>query len=70
MVQVGVCKDAWAALRAITLSAAQLLSLDHDLGTLEVGKLADIVVVNGDPSTDLEKLRAVSDVYVRGVRAA
>jgi imidazolonepropionase-like amidohydrolase len=70
MVQVGVCRDAWAALRAITLSAAQLLALDHELGSLEVGKLADVVVVNGDPAADLENLRDIADVYVRGDRAA
>ncbi|MGA8208149.1 MAG: amidohydrolase family protein [Candidatus Dormiibacterota bacterium] len=70
MVQVGVCRDAWAALRAITLSAAELLALDYELGSLEVGKLADVVVVNGDPVADLENLRDIADVYIGGTRAA
>jgi len=70
MVQVGVCRDPWAALRAITLSAARLLGLDHELGSLEVGKFADVVVVNGDPAADLENLRDIANVYVRGTRAA
>ncbi len=36
-------------LRAATASAAELLGVDRDLGTLEPGKLADVVVVDGDP---------------------
>jgi imidazolonepropionase-like amidohydrolase len=38
-----------AALEATTRSAAQLLGVDEDLGTIEEGKLADLVVVSGDP---------------------
>ena len=38
-----------AALAAATIEAARLLDLSDDLGTLEVGKLADLVLVNGDP---------------------
>jgi imidazolonepropionase-like amidohydrolase len=38
-----------AALEATTRSAAQLLGVERDLGTIEEGKLADLVVVTGDP---------------------
>ncbi|HET9344803.1 MAG TPA: amidohydrolase family protein, partial [Candidatus Limnocylindrales bacterium] len=38
-----------AALEATTRSAAQLMGFDDDLGTIEPGKLADLVVVSGDP---------------------
>jgi len=38
-----------AALEATTRSAAQLLGVDAELGTIEEGKLADLVVVTGDP---------------------
>ena len=38
-----------AALEATTRSAAQLMGLDDELGTIEPGKLADLVVVHGDP---------------------
>ena len=38
-----------AALEATTRSSAQLLGVDADLGTIEEGKLADLVVVTGDP---------------------
>ena len=37
------------ALAAATIEAARLLDLDADLGTIEVGKIGDLVVVNGDP---------------------
>jgi imidazolonepropionase-like amidohydrolase len=66
MVQVGVCPDNRAALRSITIRAAELLGLDDELGTLAVGKTADVVVVGGDPVADLEALRRVERVYVRG----
>ena len=38
-----------AVLEATTRSAAQLLGVDGDLGTIEPGKLADLVLVGGDP---------------------
>lgn len=39
---------------ASTLNAAKLLRLDQRLGTLAVGKLADVLVVDGDPLTDIK----------------
>jgi imidazolonepropionase-like amidohydrolase len=41
------------AIRAGTLHAAQLLGLDDSLGTVEVGKIADVVVCEGDPVADI-----------------
>jgi imidazolonepropionase-like amidohydrolase len=66
MVSVGVCDDTWAALRSITIRAAELLGIDDKLGTLEEGKTADVVVVGQDPVDDLEGLRGIQQVYVRG----
>jgi imidazolonepropionase-like amidohydrolase len=66
MVSVGVCNDTWAALRSITIRAAELLGIDDKLGTLEEGKTADVVVVGQDPVDDLEGLRTIQQVYVRG----
>tara|TARA_B100000676_G_C18078335_1_gene849297 strand:+ start:1010 stop:2668 length:1659 start_codon:yes stop_codon:yes gene_type:complete len=37
------------ALRAITIDAAHILRRDHELGSLEVGKLADLTVLDDDP---------------------
>ena len=33
----------------LTASAAELMGLERELGTLEAGKIADVVVVDGDP---------------------
>ncbi len=43
---------AFGALKAATLEAARLLGTDDDLGTLEAGKLADVILVDGDPLDD------------------
>jgi imidazolonepropionase-like amidohydrolase len=58
------------ALHAATLSAARLLGLDADLGSVEVGKLADLVVVDGDP-LDVSTLGArIRQVYQSGTVVA
>ena len=53
MVQMGM--DPLDALRAGTRNGADLLGRP-DLGTIEVGKLADLVVCAGDPTTDVRQL--------------
>ena len=56
------------ALVATTRSAAELMGLDAELGTLEAGKRADLVVVDGDP-LDLGDLASrISAVYQDGRR--
>ncbi|MBN9388190.1 MAG: amidohydrolase family protein [Chloroflexi bacterium] len=42
---------------ASTLTAAKLLRLDKKLGTLEEGKLADVLVVDGDPLADIKVIQ-------------
>ncbi|HEY2176204.1 MAG TPA: amidohydrolase family protein [Mycobacteriales bacterium] len=54
------------ALRATTLSAAELLGVDADLGSVAPGKRADLVVVDGDPY-DVGSLRErIRSVYQDG----
>ena len=56
------------ALHAATLSAAELMGWDDTLGSLEPGKIADVVVVDGDPyAFDTLKDR-VEQVWKDGVR--
>ncbi|MGJ9416506.1 hypothetical protein ACHAC9_01885 [Massilia sp. CMS3.1] len=43
----------------LPLDAARIALVDKDLGTVDEGKLADLIVVRGDPLTDL---RAAADV--------
>ncbi len=45
------------AIQATTRNAAKVLGLDDDLGTVEEGKLADLIVVDGDPSEDIDLLQ-------------
>jgi imidazolonepropionase-like amidohydrolase len=51
---------------AATRGAARVCRLDGALGTLEVGKLADVLVVAGDPLTDLQALTHVQLVVHGG----
>jgi imidazolonepropionase-like amidohydrolase len=56
------------SLVAATSSAAELMGLQDELGTLEPGKRADVVVLEGDPF-DFEKLPdRIRSVYKDGVR--
>lgn len=57
-------------IQAATSTAAELLALADEIGTLEVGKHADILLVNGDPVTDPQSIRSVHSVYVRGHKVA
>jgi imidazolonepropionase-like amidohydrolase len=60
------------AIVSSTANAAQLLHVDKDLGTLEVGKLADVVVVDGDVLNDIRKIADPGNVklVLKGGRAA
>jgi len=53
-------------LRAITMSSATLLGVDKQVGSLEVGKLADIVAVPGNPLVDPLLLQHVGFVMAGG----
>ncbi|MFD7668435.1 amidohydrolase family protein [Streptomyces sp. NPDC059788] len=55
------------ALRTATVLPARVFGADRDLGTLEEGKLADLVIVDGDPFTDFDSLVRTSAV-LRGGR--
>jgi len=57
-------------LRAATIDAARLLGLDGQVGSLEVGKYADLLVVGGDPLTDVKALDQVRAVMKAGVIVA
>ena len=55
------------ALRSATINSAQLLGVSDILGTLEAGKLADIVAVSGNPLDDISLMESVSFVMKDGV---
>ncbi|WP_116133416.1 amidohydrolase family protein [Tropicimonas sp. IMCC34043] len=68
MVEVGVCRDNLDALRSITQRAAKLSRLEAKIGTLEAGKCADLIVVDGKPDQDLKALTRVQMTFIDGRR--
>jgi len=54
------------AIRSATVLAAKFLDVAGEVGTLEAGKLADIVAVPGDPLADVAALTAVDFVMKGG----
>ena len=56
------------AIHAGTRSPAAALGIKESIGTVEPGKEADLLVVNGDPSRDLECLRDVAAIFKGGGR--
>ncbi len=70
MVKIGVVANNHAALRSATSVAATMNRLDSTLGTLEPGKLADVIVMDGNPIQDLFALDRVTVTYVGGRRLA
>jgi len=55
-----------AALRIATINGARAVGMGDRLGTVEVGKWADLVVVNGNPLADIRNARDTEWVMVRG----
>jgi len=55
------------ALHATTLSAAELMGLDAELGTIEPGKRADLVVLDGDPLVFDDYESRIEQVWKDGV---
>ena len=55
------------AIRSATVTASELLGMQDQVGTIEVGKYADIVAVPGDPLKDVTILQKVDFVMKGGV---
>jgi imidazolonepropionase-like amidohydrolase len=56
------------ALVAATSGAARATKLDQQLGTLQVGKSADFVVLSANPLTDIRNTRQIDSVWIGGRR--
>lgn len=56
------------ALQAATANAAKLLRADARIGTVEKGKEATLLIVDGNPLQDVRALSAVSIVLMKGER--
>ena len=64
MVEAGM--SATEAIRCATVHAADLCGLSDEIGTLEVGKRADLIAVDGDPTRDVSVLLDVKWVMAGG----
>ena len=63
--QAGLAND--AVLRAATAEAARALGIEHHLGTVEPGKLADFVILRGDPLARIEDTLDIEAVVKDGL---
>ncbi|MCF2859685.1 amidohydrolase family protein [Pseudoalteromonas sp. SMS1] len=58
--------SAWEALRSGTIDGAKYLALDNDIGTIEKGKLADLVIIDGDVLNDIRESEKVAYTILNG----
>jgi imidazolonepropionase-like amidohydrolase len=68
MVKLGVVNGNYGAIHSATSVAAKISRLENKLGSLSAGKLADVVVVEGNPLDDLDALEHVKMTFVAGKR--
>ena len=52
---------------AATKSGAEALRLDKEMGTLETGKQANLLILDADPRADIRNTRRVARVFLRGI---
>jgi imidazolonepropionase-like amidohydrolase len=56
------------AICAATSGAARHLGIDREVGSLQPGRVADVVVVAGDPTKDIRRIRDVEAVFAQGAQ--
>ena len=56
----------WQTLQAATSHAAEMSGVGRDLGTIETGKLADLIVVRDNPLDDIDNVRTLELVFKGG----
>ena len=54
------------ALRVATITGAEAIGMDKDVGSLEVGKMADLLVLDRNPLLDIRNTNSISKVMVNG----
>jgi imidazolonepropionase-like amidohydrolase len=54
------------AIQAATIVPAKVLRLDQEVGTIEKGKRADLILVDGNPLADIRALRNIALVVTAG----
>lgn len=69
-IELLVDADGFTPLQAIkiaTLNGATALGLDKTIGSIEAGKSADILIIDGDPSKNISDIRKVQFVFKNGI---
>ena len=66
MIDMGLVKNNIQAIQSATIKAAKLNKIDDKLGSLEIGKEADFIIVNGKPDQNLDDLEKVDQVFING----
>ncbi|MFQ5718607.1 MAG: amidohydrolase family protein [Acidobacteriota bacterium] len=56
----------WEAIRGGTIDGAHYLGMDSDIGSIEAGKLADMVVIDGDPLENIRRSEYVAFTVLNG----
>jgi imidazolonepropionase-like amidohydrolase len=54
------------ALKAATITPAEMMNLQHMLGSIDVGKQADFILIEGDPLQEISHLRHIRGVFKGG----
>ena len=68
MIDLGVVKDNLDAIQSATYRAAKVNKIEDKLGSIEIGKDADLIIVQGKPDENLDDLSNVKQVYIHGSR--
>ncbi len=66
LLEFGVFDTVEEVLTVATRRSAEMLGLDSQVGTIETGKVADLVVVAGDPFARVTDLRRIDKVFTSG----
>jgi imidazolonepropionase-like amidohydrolase len=54
------------ALQVATINGARYLGMDHELGSIEEGKLADLIVIDGNPLENIRDTESITHTMVNG----
>ena len=68
MIDLGVVEDNLDAIQSATYRAAKVNKMDDKIGSLEIGKEADLIIVDGKPDKNIDDLSKIKQVYINGSR--
>ena len=68
MIDLGVVKNNLDAIQSATYRAAKVNKIEDKLGSIEIGKDADLIIVQGKPDENIDDLSNVKQVYIHGSR--